>query len=88
MREEKEILLRGNVCAYLTCRLMGDPLGFFILQTRHNLAWIISFSPSNREWVLELHNAMPKKQSVGHRFHKSDRKKLLDAVAFSPPAVS
>ena len=22
--EEKEILLRGNVCAYLTCRLMGD----------------------------------------------------------------
>jgi hypothetical protein len=24
--EEKEILLRGKVCAYLTCRLMGDPL--------------------------------------------------------------
>jgi len=26
MREEKEILLRGKVCAYLTCRLMGDPI--------------------------------------------------------------
>jgi hypothetical protein len=26
MGEEKEILLRGNFCAYLTCRLMGDPL--------------------------------------------------------------
>jgi hypothetical protein len=25
MGEEKEILLRGKVCAYLTCRLMGDP---------------------------------------------------------------
>ena len=25
MGEEKQILLRGNVCAYLTCRLMGDP---------------------------------------------------------------
>ena len=25
MREEKEILLRGKVCAYLTCRLMSDP---------------------------------------------------------------
>ena len=25
MGEEKEILLRGNICAYLTCRLMGDP---------------------------------------------------------------
>ena len=24
MGEEKEILLRGKVCAYLTCRLMGD----------------------------------------------------------------
>ena len=23
MGEEKEILLRGKVCAYLTCRLMG-----------------------------------------------------------------
>jgi len=23
--EEKEILLRGNICAYLTGRLMGDP---------------------------------------------------------------
>ena len=27
MGEEKEILLRGKVCAYLTCRLMGDPTG-------------------------------------------------------------
>jgi hypothetical protein len=26
MGEEKEILLRGKVCAYLTCRLMGDAL--------------------------------------------------------------
>src|SRR5258707_15430739 len=26
MGEEKEILLRGKVCAYLTCRLMGDLL--------------------------------------------------------------
>ena len=26
MGEEKEILLRGKVCAYLTCRLMGDPI--------------------------------------------------------------
>jgi hypothetical protein len=25
MGEEKEILLRGKVCAYLTGRLMGDP---------------------------------------------------------------
>jgi len=25
MGEEKEILLRGKVCAYLTDRLMGDP---------------------------------------------------------------
>jgi hypothetical protein len=25
MGEEKEILLRGEVCAYLTGRLMGDP---------------------------------------------------------------
>ena len=25
MGEEKEILLRGKVCAYLTWRLMGDP---------------------------------------------------------------
>ena len=25
MGEEKEILLRGNLCAYLTDRLMGDP---------------------------------------------------------------
>jgi hypothetical protein len=25
MGEEKEILLHGNVCAYLTGRLMGDP---------------------------------------------------------------
>jgi hypothetical protein len=28
MGEEKEILLRGKVCAYLTGRLMGDPFGF------------------------------------------------------------
>ena len=28
MGEEKEILLRGKVCAYLTCRLMGDPKNF------------------------------------------------------------
>jgi hypothetical protein len=27
MGEEKEILLRGKVCAYLTDRLMGDPQG-------------------------------------------------------------
>ena len=26
MGEEKEILLRGKVCAYLTGRLMGDPI--------------------------------------------------------------
>ena len=26
MGEEKEILLRGKVCAYLTGRLMGDPV--------------------------------------------------------------
>jgi hypothetical protein len=26
MGEEKEILLRGKVCAYLTWRLMGDPM--------------------------------------------------------------
>jgi hypothetical protein len=26
MGEEKEILLRGEVCAYLTGRLMGDPI--------------------------------------------------------------
>ena len=26
MGEEKEILLRGNFCAYLTGRLMGDPI--------------------------------------------------------------
>jgi len=26
MGEEKEILLRGKVCAYLTGRLMGDPM--------------------------------------------------------------
>ena len=25
MGEEKEILLRRNICAYLTSRLMGDP---------------------------------------------------------------
>ena len=25
MGEEKEILLSGNICAYLTSRLMGDP---------------------------------------------------------------
>jgi hypothetical protein len=25
MGEEKEILLRGKICAYLTCWLMGDP---------------------------------------------------------------
>ena len=24
-REKKKILLRRKVCAYLTCRLMGDP---------------------------------------------------------------
>ena len=29
MGEEKEILLRGKVCAYLTCRLMGDPLRLY-----------------------------------------------------------
>jgi len=28
MGEEKEILLHGKVCAYLTGRLMGDPLCF------------------------------------------------------------
>ena len=27
MGEEKEILLRGKVCAYLTGRLMGEPFG-------------------------------------------------------------
>ena len=30
MGEEKEILLHRKVCAYLTCRLMGDPLILFI----------------------------------------------------------
>jgi hypothetical protein len=25
--KKKEILLCRNVCAYLTCRLMGDPFG-------------------------------------------------------------
>jgi hypothetical protein len=32
MGEEKEILLRGNVCAYLTDRLMGDPTGWFVIR--------------------------------------------------------
>ena len=26
--EEKDILLHGNICAYLTCRLMGEPFSF------------------------------------------------------------
>jgi hypothetical protein len=32
MGEEKEILLRRNVCAYLTCRLMGDPKFFAAIE--------------------------------------------------------
>ena len=32
MGEEKEILLRGKVCAYLTCRLMGDPGDTFVVH--------------------------------------------------------
>ena len=32
MGEEKEILLRGNICAYLTGRLMGDPEFSFAAQ--------------------------------------------------------
>ena len=36
MGEEKEILLRGKVCAYLTCRLMGDPNIALLSQVIHH----------------------------------------------------
>ena len=36
MGEEKEILLRGKVCACLTGRLMGDPYIFYISLRRRD----------------------------------------------------
>ena|SRR5438309_9637799 len=37
MGEEKEILLRGKVCAYLTCWLMGDPLVLWFPPLRRQI---------------------------------------------------
>ena len=37
MGEEKEILLRRKVCAYLTCRLMGDPFSVIHYSTHDQL---------------------------------------------------
>ena len=48
MGEEKEILLRGKVCAYLTCRLMGDPV--IPLLAAHAA---VSFNPPSHTQDLE-----------------------------------
>jgi hypothetical protein len=42
MGEEKEILLRGKVCAYLTWRLMGDPKHASASQESSAVAAILS----------------------------------------------
>jgi hypothetical protein len=42
MGEEKEILLHGKVCAYLTGRLMGDPTCFRIPMKRERAKTVAS----------------------------------------------
>src|SRR6266705_828259 len=52
-REKKKILLRRNVCAYLTGRLMGDPTTPSKITTHHRLqtAYIeAAISQSPQQW--------------------------------------